>query len=589
MDPLPPLFEDSRRLLGANLYFDRPAVVLTALGPLAADDAAHARWAAAVVSMAAALGWPAPQPQAQQPQVPSPEVQLAASAILAFAAPDDQLFTATEVNEWAWELACSEVGAGFSMQHRGVNAAALAARAGDELSRPLARLKAAAARHWLPCFEDDDTLSIGAGSGSISYPRAALPLAMDVPWSRLHDVPTVLVTGSNGKTTTARLIAAIARAAGKTSGLCGTEGIFVGGARVGSGDYAGPAGARVVLRDPAVDFAVLETARGGLLRRGLAVQRADVAVVTNISADHFGEYGMHHLDDIARAKLIVAHAVAGGRGGGAGEGAGGGVLVLNAGDPTLMRATALWPHAARARQALFALDFDAAPLREHRAAGGATCGLRAGAMWLSLAGQDHALGAAAAMPLTFGGAAAFNVENCAAAALAAASAGMPVEIIRSALLNFGRAPSDNPGRLERWSHRGATVLVDYAHNPDGLAQLLRVARSLQPARIGLLLGQAGNRSDAAITDLARTAAGFAPDRVVIKELPQMLRGRAVGEVPALIERALHAAGLAASKTVHEADEQSAALRLLDWAEAGDVIVLPVHTAAVRERLAAWLA
>ncbi len=585
MNPLPPIFEDSRRLVGANLYFDRPAVVLSALGPLAADDAAHARWAAAVSSIAAALGWPAPQPQAQLHVQMQGSAQ-SASARLAFVAPAALLYTATEVNEWAWEQAVGEAAAGFVIQHGGLDVAAFCARADDEFSRPLARLKAAAAEHQLPCFEDDDTLSIGAGSGSVSYPRAALPLPMDVPWSRLHDVPTILVTGSNGKTTTARLIAAIAAAGGTTIGLCGTEGIFVGGARLALGDYAGPAGARVVLRHPAVDFAVLETARGGLLRRGLAVRHADVAVVTNISADHFGEYGMHTLDDIARAKLIVAHAVAGGSGGGGG---GGGVLVLNAGDATLMRAAARWPHAAQARQALFALDFDAVPLRKHRAAGSATCGLRAGELWLSIAGQEHALGAAAAMPMTLGGAAAFNIENAAAATLAAASVGLPIDIIRTTLLSFGRAPSDNPGRLERWSHHGATVLVDYAHNPDGLAQLLRVARSLQPARLGLLLGQAGNRDDVAITDLARTAAGFAPDLVVIKELPLMLRGRAAGEVPALIERALHDAGLDALKTLQEADEETAALRLLDWAEAGDVIVLPVHTAAVRERLAARLA
>lgn len=599
--PPPPLFEDSRRLIGANLHFDRPAVVLTALGPLAADSAAHARWAAAVSSMAAALGWPAPQPHVQRHVQPHAQPHLQPhgnAATLAFVAPSALLFTATEVNEWAWEQALGDAAAGFEIRHRGLDVAAFSARAGAEFSPPLARLRAAAAEHQLPCLEDDETLSIGAGSGSVSYPRAALPLAMDVPWSRLHDVPTILVTGSNGKTTTTRLIAAIATASGKTCGLCGTEGIVVGGARVGSGDFAGPAGARAVLRHPAVQVAVLETARGGLLRRGLAVQRADIAVVTNISADHFGEYGMHSLDDIAQAKLIVAHAVAAG-----------GVLVLNAGDTTLMRAAARWPHAAQARQALFALDFDAEPLRAHRAMrgtvngtmngtttgafNGSTCGLRAGELWLSIAAQEHALGPAASMPLTLGGAAGFNIENAAAAALAAAAAGFSVDTIRSTLASFGGSACDNPGRLERWSHRGATVLVDYAHNPDGLAQLLQIARALQPARLGLLLGQAGNRDDGAITDLARTAAGFAPDRVLIKELPQMLRGRAVGEVPALIEQALLDAGLERSQIRHEADEEAAALRLLDWARAGDVIVLPVHTAAVRERLvarfAAWFA
>jgi UDP-N-acetylmuramyl tripeptide synthase len=153
------------------------------------------------------------------------------------------------------------------------------------------------------------------------------------------------------------------------------------------------------------------------------------------------------------------------------------------------------------------------------------------------------------------------------------------------LQRFGSTALDNPGRLERWPWRGATVLLDYAHNPDGLAQLLSVARALKPQRLGLLLGQAGNRDDAAIAELARVAAGFQPGRVVVKELPGMLRGRAVGELPALIESTLLAAGLSAHQVQHHADELEAAQALLAWAEAGDVLVLPIHTAAVRTALA----
>ena len=184
------------------------------------------------------------------------------------------------------------------------------------------------------------------------------------------------------------------------------------------------------------------------------------------------------------------------------------------------------------------------------------------------------------MPLTLGGAARHNIANAAAAVLAAAALGLPVQAITQTLLHFGQHPQDNPGRLERWAHRGATVLVDYAHNPDGLTELLTVARALKPQRLGLLLGQAGNRDDAAIKQLAHTAAAFAPDLVVIKELPGMLRGRPLGEVPALLRQALSAA----VHTLDEADEEAAALTLLAWAQPGDVVVLPVHTRAVRERL-----
>jgi UDP-N-acetylmuramyl tripeptide synthase len=223
-----------------------------------------------------------------------------------------------------------------------------------------------------------------------------------------------------------------------------------------------------------------------------------------------------------------------------------------------------------------------------RAAGGATCGVRAGVLWLSQDGKDHRLGDLTALPLSVAGAAPYNVLNLAAAALAATALGLALTATRRALGAFGAKPEDNPGRLERWHYRGATVIIDYAHNPDGLGAVLEVARALLPRRLLLLLGQAGNRDDAAIADLARTAARFAPDRVVIKELPLMLRGRALGEVPALLERALLDAGTAATAVEFEADEACAALRLLDAAGEGDLVVLPIHTKAVREMLAARL-
>ena len=570
-------FDDSRRLTGPNRWFAGPAVVITPLGGAARDAAAHTRWARRVRQVCAALTWPDPapcvQPHARQP-------------MLIFAAPQDLLFTATEINEWAWERSAVEAGhadvAGFDLaQDLGDDLATVGAvfaqRAADEQRPALAALRAEAAARGLPLLEDDEEVSIGAGTGSRVWPLDELPAVVDVPWADLHDVPTALVTGSNGKTTTVRLLAAMARAAGLAAGHCSTEGVAVAGQAIERGDYAGPAGARVVLRHRQVQAAILETARGGLLRRGLAVQRADVAVVTNISPDHLGEYGVESADDLAEVKLIVARALAGS-----------GTLVLNADDAMLMAAARRLPHAASARQALFAMDHDEAALAALRHTGGSTCGVREGRLRLSHEGREHDLGDITAMPLTLGGAAAHNVQNMAAAALAAACLGLPVVAIIATLQTFGARPQDNAGRLERRMWRGATVLIDYAHNPAGLAQLLHVARALRPARLGLLIGQAGNRDDAAIAELCRAAMHSAPDRVVVKELPLMLRGRAPGEVPSLIERELLAAGLPRDALVHEDDEEAAAHELLAWAQPGDVIVLPLHTRAVRERVAATL-
>jgi cyanophycin synthetase len=566
-----PNYDDSRRLTGPNRYFAGPAVTLTPLGAAAGDPSALEAWAAHVRSLSSALGWPDPMPIIDR---------RASSTFLVFRAPADSLLTATELSEWAWELAAAEAGdSGFQRTHDFGEqpAAVLAQRAAAERLEALGALRSAAAERGVPIFEDDDEVSLGAGDGSRSWPRAALPSVDAVPWSVLHDIPTALIAGSNGKTTTVRLLSAAAAAAGLTPGYCCTEGVFIGGRAIALGDYSGPAGARTVLRHPEVRLAVLETARGGVLRRGLAVERADVAVVTNIRGDHFGEYGIENADDLADTKLVAARAV--GRQG---------TLVLNADDATLMAAARRLPHAAAARQALFAFEHGHPALAGLRARGGSTCAVRDGELLLHHAGDDIPVGDITSLPLTLGGAARYNVSNLSAAALAAAALGLPREAIVSTLQRFGTAPLDNPGRLERWRHQGALVLVDYAHNPDGLEQLLTTARALKPARLALLLGQAGNRDDEAIVELARIAARFQPDCIVIKELPRMLRGRAPGEVPALLRRALLGAGVAPDRIYSEPDEETAARSLLDRAQAGDVIVLPVHTREVRERIHAVL-
>jgi cyanophycin synthetase len=567
-------FEDSRRLTGANLYSAAPAVVLTPLGPVALDGAAQGRWLAFVHSMCLALGWPAPMPRVHTH---------AGGVLLAFTAPGEALLTATEVNEWAWERAAAadphHLATRFDLAQPASDDAVahFLRRAAAEPSAPFIKLVLTASSLGVPCVADDDCLSMGEGVGSVVYPRAALPLAMDVPWQRLHGVPKVLVTGSNGKTTTTRLLAAMAKAACITPGLSGTEGVVVGDAVLATGDYAGPAGARAVLRHPGVQVALLETARGGILRRGLAVQQADVAVVTNICADHLGEQGVDTEDDIARVKLVLAHAVAHS-----------GTLVLNADDRNLLLAATHLPHVVAVPWAFFAHDHLAQPMQMLRSHGSSTCGSHHGHLILTLGGEEHDLGPTRDMPLSLQDSARYNIHNMAAAALTAGLLKWPVVAIRQTLQRFGASPRDNPGRLERWQHQGASVLVDYAHNPDGLNQLLQVAHALKPQRLGLLLGQAGNRGDEAILALASAAAAYLPDRVVIKELPHMLRGRELGQVPQLLMQGLTAGGVPAAHISHQADEETAARELLAWAQPGDVVVLPIHTTAARLAMAGLL-
>jgi UDP-N-acetylmuramyl tripeptide synthase len=329
-----------------------------------------------------------------------------------------------------------------------------------------------------------------------------------------------------------------------------------------------------VLREPRVGAAVLETARGGILRRGLAVSRAAAAVVTNVSADHFGEYGIHDLDALAEVKLTVGAAVVPR-----------GLLVLNADDPILRgKAAGLGARFGRSpRIGWFALDADAALVAAHRAAGGATCGLRAGRMLLALDGVEHDLGPVVEMPISVAGRAAYNVANLCAAALAAAALGVAPAVIAGVFARFGTDVEDNPGRLMRFERDGVQVVLDYAHNPDGLRGVMRVAERLRApnGRIGMLLGHAGNRLNADIEELALVATEFAPDLIVVKEDEGHLRGREPGEVPAIIRNALLRSGLRAEAVPICPSEVDAARLALEWARPGDAVVLLVHSSAAR--------
>jgi len=517
-------------------------------------------------------------------------------ASLAVAAPVDQLFTATELNEWA--LAASLL-ARDPARWAGLEAAMIRDAAESatppaiptvlddaaamtrlkqlsqmEARRDLLALIDAAHGRDLPWILDDEVLTLGAGNGHIDLPLDALPPVADIRWQSLHDVPTAVVTGSNGKTTTVRLIAACARVHGWRTGYNCTDGLFLDGTLITAGDYSGPVGARSVLRDRRVQAAVLETARGGILRRGLAISQARVAVITNVSSDHFGEYGIHDLDALAEVKLVVANLVGPD-----------GLLVVNADDPQL-RARA---QATGRPLGWFARDADDPLLIAHRAQGGASAGVRDGRLVAGLRGETDDLGPIAAMPLTVDGSAVYNVANLAGAALASLALGISAATIAAVYARFGADMGDNPGRLMRYEVGGVRLLMDYAHNPDGLRGLLEVAHHLRGAgRLGLLLGQAGNRQVGDIERLAATAAGARPDLVVIKETEGFLRGRAPGEVPAILRAALLGSGYAESALTVRLTEVDAVRAALAWACAGDVLVLPVHARVARNEVVALI-
>lgn len=446
--------------------------------------------------------------------------------------------------------------------------------AAAEASPALVALHDATVEHGLPFLPDDEAASIGTGDGGRTWPLQALPSPGAVDWPSLRAIPTVLVTGSNGKTTTVRLLAAMTRAHGwRTAHSC-TDGVFFDGVAQEAGDFSGPVGARTALRHPQAQAAVLETARGGMLRRGLALCHANAAVVTNISVDHFGEYGVHDLDDLAAAKLTVARAIHDD-----------GLLVLNADDPVLSRQS----QSLACPLGWFSLDFDTPTLVAHRVRGGASCGVRDGRLLLSNGEAGHDLGAVDAMPLSLRGRATYNVANIAAAALAAKALGVAPQVIAAVLARFGSDHGDNPGRLQHWRFGALDVYLDYAHNPDGLRGLLQaVGADHRGGRLAILLGHAGNREDADLRAVAATAASSRPELVVLKDIAGYERGRAPGEIAVIMRSALRGAGIDDACIRDCGDEIEAARQPLAWARDGDLVVLPVHEADARTSVVALL-
>ncbi len=333
-------------------------------------------------------------------------------------------------------------------------------------------------------------------------------------------VPTIGITGTNGKTTTTRLIASIIRGAGHSVAWTSSAGVLVNGKMVLEGDYTGPAGAHRVFEEPGIDYAVLETARGGILLRGLGYQHSDVSVVTNISADHMGLHGVYSLEELTAVKTVVARATKSD-----------GYAVLNADDARVlgMREVIL------ARPFLFSRRPDEAAVRDHIAAGGQAVVVRGDRIVWHRDGEETVVAKLADVPVTFGGRAGHMVENALAAAGACLAVGLPVEQVRQGLAAFRSRADQNRGRLNVYRVDDAVVVIDFAHNEAGLAHLLAFARSFcgEGGRLVSVVGTAGDRDAAALTGIARIAFEQS-DAAILKDSRKYLRGRQPGEMPGIM-------------------------------------------------------
>ncbi|MBT9514286.1 MAG: cyanophycin synthetase, partial [Acidovorax sp.] len=345
-------------------------------------------------------------------------------------------------------------------------------------------------------------------------------------------IPTVAVTGTNGKTTTARLIAHLFTAQGLRVGMTNTDGVYVNGRQIDSGDCSGPKSARNVLLHPEVDAAVFETARGGILREGLGFDRCQVAVVTNIGAgDHLGLNYITTVEDLAVLKRVIVQNVAPA-----------GYAVLNAADPIVAAMASACP----GKVIYFASDRHHPVMVTHRAQGHRTVYVDGDSIVASEGSWRETIHLRD-VPITRNGKIGFQVENVMASVAAAWGVGMPWQTIRRGLSGFVNDSDNAPGRFNIMDYRGATVIADYGHNPDAMRALVQAVDALPGNRRSVVISGAGDRRDEDIREQTVILGAAFDDVILYQDAAQ--RGRADGEVMALLREGL--AGAPRTKHVEE--------------------------------------
>jgi cyanophycin synthetase len=372
-------------------------------------------------------------------------------------------------------------------------------------------------------------------------------------------IPLISITGTNGKTTVTRMIAHMISESGKNVGMTTTDGIYIDGEMVSEGDTTGPQSARAVLSDPSVEVAVLETARGGIARRGLGYDWSDISVMTNIASDHIGQDGIKSVEDIVYIKSLIAERVREG-----------GTLVLNADDEHLSRL----PEEPRVKRlhkqiVFFSVHENSLIVKRHRDIDGSAFFVRNGWIVEAKGASETRLTHVASIPVCFGGTAEFNIANSIAAIAAARAYGLTKEQIAKGMMRFGAA-DHNIGRTNLFRVNGSYVMLDYGHNPDAFIAICRMAGQWEDRRVTGIIGVPGDRADSVIMESGKAAAnGF--HKIVVKE-DKDRRGRRQGEVAALLERGIREAAPDRQCTI-VLDEQQAILQELRAARDGDIIVI----------------
>jgi len=554
--------DDSRRLTGKNLFMDQPGAVLDAFVSEVDKQIVIDTWLKYLSPLLEGVGW------AETKCI----YRIFEDGVsVGFSAPIDALYAATDINEAAWEMASDFL---LKDDKKPSNLTELINRLNDtikEESNPeLLELISTAEDKDIAYLVDDDEFSLGFGTSVNVWSINNLPDLDAIDWDTYKTVPTALITGTNGKSTSVRLSAHILKQAGVRCGVTSTDFIKVGDTILDKGDYSGPGGARMLLRHPQTEAAVLEVARGGLLRRGLPIPQVDVALVTNVAEDHLGQYGINSVEALTAAKMMVAKAATK-------------QLILNADDENIVQFVELsqernkQKHQQTIRKsALNVSKIAQEPLAEY---------LPEKIVWFSLKETNPVIKAARKdsqnvcflrdnqiiyvafdnenetettiinvnnIPMTLNGAAIHNVQNALGAVALSKALDVNDSDIKKALSQFKSDAEDNPGRGNMFEYKGAKVILDFAHNVHSMNAMAKTLANIQAKRKILMLCHAGDRSDAEIHAMTSSSMAMQPDLVWVCELPKYLRGRETGAVSKVIATSILENGLS-KECIHYQD------------------------------------
>jgi len=546
------MLDDCRRLTGPSMVWDKPGAILDILVEDLELDAVLECWYRHIHAVLAQL-------DCGEPALSHRRFENGFNLLIE--APLDQLYSAVLTLETAWYFCACEL-LEVEVEEASVLIEELRQAMREEANPGLIDMQQAAQTHQVDFLADDEILSIGRGAGSVSWDIEDIPAPGEVDWTSVRDVPVALITGTNGKSTSVRLLDAIARAAQQVSGVTSTDFVRVGDDVLDRGDYSGPGGARLLLRDKRLQVAFLEVARGGILRRGLPIKRATAALVTNIARDHLGQYGVNTLKALTEVKLVVRKTLAVDA-----------VLVLNADDSNIVD---YLDGIEAGELCWFSLDKNNPLVQQQLAGNGRCCFAEAGEIVYHDGSQTHRICKISDIPLTLAGAALHNVRNVLGAVGIAAAMNYSFDQIRQGLFSFHSDAQDNPGRLNSFDlDNGARVIVDFAHNAHSVEAVVDTVKRMPARKRWAMFGSAGDRSDEEIAAIAKGVCALEPDYVVIVEIENYLRGRAPGEVSELLRQACLDSGLKPLQMHFAGSPLAGAQLTLTQMQAGDLGLLLV--------------